>query len=152
LLMNIDQDTGSFLLAIEKNSGRVLWRTPRPHAQRGYATPVLYRPAGGKLQVIVAGSYRLSGYDAATGKELWWIRRLPWQIKPTPVIAGDVVFFATYSGESDPGEQENVPTFEEALSKLDSNHDGKISKDEVLDPKVKGRFDEYHDLDDTGFL
>jgi outer membrane protein assembly factor BamB len=152
LFMNCDQDVGSFLLAVDKSTGRIRWRAERPHAQRGYATPVLYQPAGGRLQLLVAGSYRLSGYDAATGKELWWIRRLPWQIKPTPVIAGDVVFFATYSGESDPGEQENVPTFEEALSKLDSNHDGKISKDEVLDPKVKGRFDEYLDLDDTGFL
>jgi outer membrane protein assembly factor BamB len=47
LLMNIDQDTGSFLLAIDKSSGRVLWRTPRPHAQRGYATPVLYTPPTG---------------------------------------------------------------------------------------------------------
>ena len=102
--------------------------------------------------MIVAGSYRLSGYDAATGKELWWIRRLPWQVKPTPVVAGDVVYFVTYSGESDPGEQENVPPFEEAVARLDANKDGKLSKDEIVDPKVKARFDEYLDLDDTGYL
>jgi outer membrane protein assembly factor BamB len=152
LFMVCDQDVGSFLLAIDKKSGRVLWRAERPHAQRGYATPVLYQPSNGKLQVIVAGSYRLSGYDAATGKELWWIRRLPWQVKPTPVVAGDVVYFTTYSGESDPGEQENVPPFEEAVARLDANKDGKLSKDEIVDPKVKARFDEYLDLDDTGFL
>jgi outer membrane protein assembly factor BamB len=152
LFMVCDQDVGSFLLAVDKGSGRVLWRTERPHAQRGYATPVLYRPPNGGLQVIVAGSYRLSGYDAATGKEAWWVRRLPWQIKPTPVVAGDVVYFLTYSGESDPGEQENVPSFEEALAKLDTNKDGKLSKDEIVDPKIKARFDEYLDLDDTGYL
>ena len=152
LLMVCDQDVGSFLLAVDKMSGRVLWRTERPHAQRGYATPVLYQPPSGKLQVIVAGSYRLSGYDAATGKELWWIRRLPWQVKPTPVVAGDVIYFMTYSGESDPGEQENVPPFEEALARLDANKDGKLSKDEIVDPKAKARFDEYLDLDDTGYL
>ncbi len=152
LFMVCDQDVGSFLLAIDKMSGRVLWRAERPHAQRGYATPVLYQPSNGKLQVIVAGSYRLSGYDAATGKELWWIRRLPWQVKPTPVVAGDVVYFTTYSGESDPGEQENVPPFEEAVARLDANKDGKLSKDEIVDPKVKARFEEYLDLDDTGFL
>jgi outer membrane protein assembly factor BamB len=152
LFMVCDQDVDSFLLAIDKKSGRVLWRAARPHAQRGYATPVLYQPANGKLQVIVAGSYRLSGYDAATGKELWWIRRLPWQVKPTPVVAGDVVYFTTYSGESDPGEQENVPPFEEAVARLDANKDGKLSKDEIVDPKAKARFEEYLDLDDTGFL
>ncbi len=152
LLMNIDQDIGSFLLAVDKSSGRVLWRTERPLAQRGYATPVLYRDPEGKQQVIVAGSYRLSGYDLQSGKEIWWIRRLPWQIKPTPVVADRVVYFVTYSGESDPGDQENVPSFEDALAKLDLNRDGKISKDEIADPRAKNRFDEYLDLDKTGYL
>ncbi len=152
LLMNIDQDTGSYLLAVEKNSGRILWRSERPLAQRGYATPVLYRDPGGTLQVLVAGSYRLSGYDVRSGKEIWWIRRLPWQIKPTPVVSGNEVYFVTYSGESDPGAQENVPSFGEALAKLDLNKDGKLSKDEIADPDVKSRFDEYLDLDDTGYI
>ncbi|MCW5982034.1 MAG: PQQ-binding-like beta-propeller repeat protein [Bryobacteraceae bacterium] len=152
LLMQCDQDAGSFLLAIDKRSGRVKWRTERPHAQRGYATPVLYRPPEGKLQALVAGSYRLSGYDLATGEELWWVRRLPWQVKPTPVIAGDVVYFVTYSGESDPGQQEVIPPFEEALAQLDRDKDGRLSKDEIVDERAKNRFDDYLDLDNTGFL
>jgi outer membrane protein assembly factor BamB len=147
LLMNIDQDTGSFLLALEAKSGKVRWRTPRDHAQRGYSTPVLY----GK-QILIAGSYRLSGYDLATGKELWWIGGLPWQIKPTPIVHDGVVYFITYSGESDPGEQEKVPVFAEALKLLDKDRDGRLSKDEVPDPKAKARFEEYLDLDHTGFL
>ena len=152
VLMVCDQDTGSYLLAVDSKTGRQRWRTERQHAQRGYATPVLYEPTGGKKQVIVAGSYRLSGYDVATGKELWWVRRLPWQVKPTPVVDGGTVYFATYSGESDPGEQEMVPPFEEALAKLDRNKDGKLSKDEMVDERVRNRFEEYLDLDDTGFL
>lgn len=147
VLMNCDQDAGSFLLAVDKRSGKVLWRKERPHAQRGYATPILH-----ERQVIVAGSYRLSGYDARTGKELWWIRRLPWQVKPTPVIGDGVVYFVTFSAESDPGEQEIVPPFADALAKLDTNKDGRLSKDEIADTRVKNRFDEYLDLDDTGFL
>ena len=152
LLMNIDQDTGSYLLAVEKNSGRVLWRKERPFAQRGYATPVLYRDPDGTLQAIVAGSYRLSGYDVRSGSEIWWVRRLPWQIKPTPVVAGNEIFFTTYAGESDPGAQEKLPPFEEVLAKLDLNKDGKLSKDEITDPNTKSRFEEYLDLDNSGFL
>jgi outer membrane protein assembly factor BamB len=152
LLMVCDQDTGSFLLAVDKKSGRVLWRTERPHAQRGYATPVLYQPTEGGLQALVAGSYRLSAYDVKTGKEIWWIRGLPWQVKPTPVLADGVVYFATFSAESDPGQQEVLPPFEEALAKWDVNKDGKLSKDEMPDPRAKSRFDEYLDLDHTGFL
>ena len=152
LLMNIDQDTGSYLLAVEKNSGRVLWRKERPLAQRGYATPVLYRDPVGMLQVIVAGSYRLSAYDVRSGNEIWWVRRLPWQIKPTPVVAGNEIYFVTYAGESDPGAQENVPSFQDALARLDLNKDGKLSKEEITDPSAKSRFEEYLDLDGTGFL
>ena len=135
LLMVCDQDANSFLLALDKKSGKELWRTQRPHAQRGYATPVLYKAQDGTQQVIVAGSYRLSGYDLKTGKEVWWIRRLPWQVKATPVLGKDIVYFTTWSGESEPGEQEVVPTFSEILAKLDTNKDGKLSKDEILDPR-----------------
>ena len=152
LLMVCDQDTNSFLLAIDKMSGRVLWRTERPHAQRGYATPILYRPGGGDLQVIVSGSHRLSGYDLRTGKELWWIRRLPWQVKPTPVLDGDSIYFVTFSAETNPGDQEIVPPFAEALATLDRDKDGRLSKDEIVDPRTKARFEEYLDLDNTGYL
>ena len=68
------------------------------------------------------------------------------------MVTDDTVYFVTYSGESDPGEQEIVPPFEEALAKLDLNKDGKLSKDEIVDERAKERFDEYLDLDDTGFL
>jgi outer membrane protein assembly factor BamB len=152
LLMNCDADIDSFLLALDKKTGRVRWRAARPHAQRGYATPILYEPPGGGTHVVVAGSYRLSGYDLKTGKEIWWIRRLPWQIKPTPVIADNILYFTTFSAESNPGEQEIVPPFAEALSQMDRNKDGKLAKDEMLDPRAKARFDEYLDLDDSGFL
>ncbi len=152
LLMSCDQDTDSFLLAVNKDTGKVLWRKDRPHAQRGYATPVLYQPKGGAPQVLLAGSYRLSGYDLRTGNEIWWIRKLPWQVKPTPVLSGDRIYFVTYSAESNPGEQEVVPPFADALRDYDKNKDGKLSKDEIVDPRTKARFEEYIDLDDSGFL
>jgi outer membrane protein assembly factor BamB len=152
LLMACDGDTNSFLLAVDAKTGKQLWRTERPHAQRGYSTPILYTTREGARQVILAGSYRLSGYDLRTGKEVWWIRGLPWQVKPTPIVADHVVYFIGWAGESEPGDQQEVPPFAEALTKLDLNKDGKLSKDEITDARAKARFDEYLDLDDTGFL
>jgi len=152
VLQVCDQDTDSFLIAVDKSTGRARWKTPRPHAQRGYATPVLYRPPNAAQQVLVIGSYQLNAYDVATGKPIWWVRGLPWQIKPTPVVTVDAIYFITSSGESDPGEQEIVSPFPEALTQLDANKDGKLSKDELPDPRAKARFEEYLDLDDSGFL
>ena len=45
-----------------------------------------------------------------------------------------------------------MPPFPEALAKFDANKDGKLGKEEIVDAKVKERFDEYLDLDDSGFL
>ncbi len=152
VLQVCDQDTDSFMIAVDKMTGQTRWKTERPHAQRGYATPILYRPPGGRLQVLVAGSYQLDAYDVATGKPVWFLTGLPWQIKPTPVLTEDAIYFVTSAGESAPGEQEIVPPFSEALAQLDTNKDGKLSKDEIVDERAKNRFDEYLDLDDNGFL
>jgi outer membrane protein assembly factor BamB len=152
LLMACDQDVDSFLIAVEKNSGKVRWRAARPYAQRGYSTPVVYEPPGGGVQAILAGSYRMSAYDLGTGQEVWWVRELPWQVKPTPVLGDHSIYFVTYSGESDPGQQEVIPTFDQALNTLDADKDGKLSKAEIVDPRAKARFEEYLDLDDSGFL
>ncbi len=47
LLINCDQETGSFFLAVDKKRGRVLWRVERPDVTRGFSTPVVYKPADG---------------------------------------------------------------------------------------------------------
>src|SRR5262249_51499407 len=42
-----DQDTDSYLLAVEKTTGKVHWKVDRPEVTRGYATPVVYQPKNG---------------------------------------------------------------------------------------------------------
>src|SRR5437899_3106306 len=57
LVLICDQDTGSYLLAVGASSGRVLWKTMRPEYTRGYATPAVYRPKNGPVELIVPGSF-----------------------------------------------------------------------------------------------
>jgi outer membrane protein assembly factor BamB len=149
--MNCDQESGSFLVTVNKNSGKILWRAERPEFTRGFSTPVVYRPAGGPVQVIVAGSYQLTSYAVDTGKIVWWVGGLTWQLKPTPVLGKDTIYVQGWAGGSDTGQQENLPTFEEMLQRLDANHDGRLSKEEILDPKILTMWREV-DLDDDGAL
>ncbi|MCI0336366.1 MAG: PQQ-like beta-propeller repeat protein [Acidobacteria bacterium] len=151
LLLNCDSETDSFFLAVDKNTGKVKWRQERPEATRGFATPVLYQPAKGSLQVLVAGSLRLSAYEVATGREVWWIRGLTWQIKPTPVFGRDSLYILGWAGGADPGQQEDVPPLEEILKKLDANKDGKLAKEELDDQRIKKDWESF-DLDRDGFL
>jgi outer membrane protein assembly factor BamB len=143
-----DAETGSFLVAVDQKAGHVVWRKERPDMTRGFSTPVLFK-SGGRLQAILAGTNRLMAYDVDTGEEVWWVRGLTWQMKPTPVIDGDVAYVLGWAGGSDQGNQESVPSFKEMLAASDANKDGRLSKEEV--PRYAKDLGEA-DLDRDGFF
>jgi outer membrane protein assembly factor BamB len=92
LVMLVDQSTGSYLLALDTATGARRWRSERPGARSGHATPIVYRPEAGDEQILVAGSFRLTSYAAGDGRPLWWADGLSFEIKSTPVILGDTLY------------------------------------------------------------
>jgi outer membrane protein assembly factor BamB len=151
LIMNCDSETGSFIIAVDKNTGKKKWRIERPDATRGFSTPLVWQPPDGPLQVLVTGSYRMTAYAVENGETVWWVGGLTWQLKPTPVMTKDSIYVLGWAGGSDTGQQENVPSFEEVLKVWDKNHDGRLSKAEVADEKIVKAWDET-DLNNDGFL
>jgi outer membrane protein assembly factor BamB len=152
LFMLCDQDSESFLLAINKDSGKVSWKTVRPEAVHGFATPSIFRPRQGQDQIIVPGSYQLTSYSAATGERLWWVRGLTWQVKPTAVVSGDTIYATGWAPGADAGERQNLPPFEEVLKEGDKDGDGKLSPEEVPERlRHKGSWNAI-DLGRDGFL
>jgi len=151
VLMVCDQESGSFFVAVDKNSGQVKWRVERPEYTRGFATPVIYQPQDGPLQVIVSGSLQLTAYSAENGKEVWWVRGLTWQMKSTPVLSHDTIYVHGWAGGADEGQQEEIPPFEEVLKKMDSNRDGRLSQQEITNPRWKEDWRSM-DLDRDGTL
>jgi outer membrane protein assembly factor BamB len=152
LLMNCDQNNDSYLLAVDKNDGHTLWKTERPEVTHGFSTPILYRPKSGPTQVIVPGSYQLIAYAVDTGEKLWWVRGLTWQVKSMPVIAGDILYFNGWAPGGDPGEQADIPAFQEVIAKCDRNHDGLLGKDELPKEWQPTGSWEAVDLDSDGLL
>jgi outer membrane protein assembly factor BamB len=146
-----DSETGSFVIAVDQKNGRTVWRVERPEMTRGFSTPVLYQPRNGALQALVAGTNRFIAYDVETGNEVWWVRGLTWQLKPTPVVEGDVAYVLGWAGGADQGNQTQLPSFEEMLKAADANHDGRLSKDELADPHYRDDFEDT-DLNADGFL
>jgi hypothetical protein len=147
-----DQGVGSFVTAVDKNDGRVRWKTLRPEAVSGHSTPALYEPKNAPAQILAPGSFQLTSYSVETGEKLWWITGLPSEMKSVPVISGDTVYISGYNTpENDPGKQVKIPSFEEALAKDDANHDGKLSLAEIHDAKLKSYFP-FLDLNRDGSL
>ncbi len=69
----IDRLVGSsFLAAVDRETGQVVWRIKRP-AVDNYATPVVAEVAG-KPQLLLAGHETVTSYDPVTGHEIWRCR------------------------------------------------------------------------------
>jgi outer membrane protein assembly factor BamB len=71
LILNCDGDDVAFVVAVEKQTGKIRWKTPRrqPFAQ-AYSTPLVIH-VGDRDEVISVGAYRVAAYDPTTGREIW---------------------------------------------------------------------------------
>ena len=151
VILVCDQDTDAYIIAVDADSGKVAWKTPRD-VSNGYSTPIIYRPARGPAQVIAPGSYQLTAYSVADGEPVWFVRGLTCQPKSQPTIAGDTVYFSGWTPGNDAGEQVELPAFAEVIASADANHDGKLSQSELPQPWQPTGTWRAIDLDRDGFL
>ncbi|PYV08443.1 MAG: hypothetical protein DMG07_25795 [Acidobacteria bacterium] len=151
VILVCDQDTDAYIMAVDAESGRIAWKTPR-HVINGYSTPIIHRPAGGPAQVIAPGSYQLTAYSVADGEALWFVRGLTCQPKSAPTIAGDILYFNGWTVGNDAGEQVDLPPFAEVIAAADANHDGKLAQSELPKPWQPTGTWRAIDLDRDGFL
>jgi outer membrane protein assembly factor BamB len=79
-----------FVAALDKVTGKELWRTPREEAT-GWATPLVVEH-GRKTQVVINATGRVRSYDAETGKELWQAGGQTANAIPTPVADKETVY------------------------------------------------------------
>ena len=139
LVLACDQSLGSYVMGINKRTGRVQWKVDRPEAKSGHSTPIVWRGPDGKDQILLPGSFLLTSYDAATGKKLWWVGGLSFEMKSTPVIGGDTIYVNGYGAPvNDPGNKVTIPAADEIWKTIDSNGDGVIAKAEF--PKYTAAF------------
>jgi outer membrane protein assembly factor BamB len=69
LVVPWDQEEGSFIVALDANTGKEKWRKPREEVTT-WATPLIVQ-AGGRTQVITSGTTRVRSYDLKDGKLIW---------------------------------------------------------------------------------
>ena len=142
-----DQQLGSYLIAVSKLDGKVLWKIDRPNAASGHSTPIIYRPKEGRPQLIVPGSFLLDAYDTKTGERVWWVSGLSFEMKSVPVIYRDTIYINGFASPmNNPGNQVYLPSFEDALKKFDGNKNGIITKDEMPAGRASAYF-EFCDRD-----
>jgi outer membrane protein assembly factor BamB len=92
----------AYMVALDKRTGRELWRTPAPPSGprgregAGYSS-VVVSSAGGVRQYVQLGGRGLLGVRASDGKLLWSYNRVANDVAniPTPIVKDDLVFAST---------------------------------------------------------
>jgi outer membrane protein assembly factor BamB len=85
-----DHQGESFIVALDKKTGRELWRTNRDEID-SWATPLVVEANGG-AQVVTSGMRRVRSYDLETGKVVWEMAGLTMNPIPSPVYADGIVY------------------------------------------------------------
>ena len=96
LIFSCDGSDDAFVVALDKPTGKVRWKTGRrtPFDQ-AYSTPLAIR-VGDRDQIVSVGAYRAGAYDPQNGKEIWRISyRDGFSNVPRPVFGHGLVFIAT---------------------------------------------------------
>ncbi len=146
VVMVCDQQNGSFLLAVDRKTGRQRWKTARP-VDIGWATPMVFRPEKGPAQLIVLGSTRLDSYYLDTGEPRWWMPIGTGGALGTPVALGNTLLVSTLSS-SEP----MLPPFDATLAQYDKDHDGRLSHEEFKADKEMGEHFGWVDANSDGFI
>lgn len=94
-----DHQGESFIAALDKRTGKEIWRTKRDEVD-SWGTPLVVEN-GGKPQVVTGAMNRIRSYDLATGELVWESAGLTANPIPSPVYGdGLVILMSGYRGNS----------------------------------------------------
>jgi outer membrane protein assembly factor BamB len=94
LVFSCDGATDPFIVALDKTSGKLRWKTNRKtdaYKKFSFSTPLAIEVKGQK-QAISPGSDVVSALDPATGTEIWRARYKGYSVIPRPVFGHGLVF------------------------------------------------------------
>lgn len=133
VLHGMKTDDPSYVMRIDKKSGKTLWKVDRPtsairESPDSYTTPGLLR-YGKTTEIVITGADCVTGHDPETGKELWRANGLNpennpfYRIVASPIIFNEIIY---------------VPTRVKPLLALKAGGRGDITTSHVLWSTVNG--------------
>ena len=90
LILVFDHEGDSFMVVLDKNTGKEIWRVDRDE-RSNWAAPLVV-DFKGKKQIIVSAVKKVRSYDFDSGKVIWECAGLGANTIPAPVHQDDMVF------------------------------------------------------------
>lgn len=118
------------VMAIQKKDGKLAWKVDLVKSmmagpKSAHSTPVVW-----KDQIVLNRPGELSGYSPKDGKKLWWFPTV--SFGTTSPSAGDAVLYVSaFSMGADPAAAVKLPPYADAMTKYDTDKDGKLSAAEA---------------------
>jgi outer membrane protein assembly factor BamB len=95
IIVLVDHEGPSYLLSVDKQTGKTLWKTER-FSRQSYASPTILNIAQSD-QIVCSSSGSVDGYDPASGKLLWTYEEVGGNRACTPISFGDGRFLISAS-------------------------------------------------------
>ena len=93
IILTWDHEGPSFLVALDKNTGKEIWKVDRDE-RTSWSTPRVITHKG-KPQLISSATTFIRSYDPANGKLIWQCSGLTANVIPMPVTANGIVYLAS---------------------------------------------------------
>lgn len=93
VILQVDTQVDSFLIAFKAATGETAWKTPREELP-SWGTPTVAQTSAGPVLVTNASNF-IRGYDPRTGKELWKLGGSSKITAPTPIYADGLFVVAS---------------------------------------------------------
>jgi outer membrane protein assembly factor BamB len=90
LILVFDHEGDSFMVMLDKNTGKEIWKVNRDE-KSSWAAPLVVDYKGQK-QIVVSASNKLRSYDFNIGKVIWECAGLGTNTIPQPVRQDDLIF------------------------------------------------------------
>ena len=140
LIFSCDQKTGSYLEAINRETGRTVWKADRSAFKANWSTPMHWR-SNGVDEIVIYGIWWLKAYDLKNGSERWSLPGLADEPAITPVFGDGLVYVTSYNMRTNP-EVIGLSEFADLLEQYDQDKDGELTREEVRSNKsILSRFD-----------
>lgn len=91
VIVNGDHDGDAYLVALERATGKTVWKIGRENKTRSYSTPII-RQIDGRVQMILSGSKCVASYDPRDGSRHWIIDGPTEQFVASMVYNGELLF------------------------------------------------------------
>jgi outer membrane protein assembly factor BamB len=73
VIINGDSQGDSFVAAMNKNDGKLIWKVPHKNPSHSFSTPII-REMAGKTQLIFCGNREITSYNPDNGSRYWFVR------------------------------------------------------------------------------